>query len=110
MTRDELEKRHAVLCDEARELMMRKNHDYASEEDIFSNFREDGRMGVLVRLSDKMARLRSFMKQGNFQVHDESLQDTVRDCLNYVVLFEAYEEPCASIAPRLTTYVNHEEL
>ncbi len=92
MTLHELVMRHAQLTDEARELMKRKNHDYESADDVFCNFREFGRVGILVRLSDKLARLRAYMEKGEFQVRDEKLRDTVEDALNYLILFEAYEE------------------
>lgn len=92
MTRDELAAHHKKLCDEARELMLRKNHDYANDADVFRNFRAFGRFGILVRLSDKLARLNSFMEKGKLQVINETLHDTLLDITNYCVLFDAYEE------------------
>jgi len=90
MTREELAALHDSLCTQARELQQRKNHDYATEGDIFRNFRYFGGLGILVRLSDKLARLRSFEETGTFKVEDEKLVDTIVDIINYAVIYYAY--------------------
>jgi hypothetical protein len=90
MTRDELLAHHRVLSDKARELMANKNHDYASTADPFRNFRRHGLQGILVRLSDKLARLESFTENGELAVKDESVLDTVLDAINYSILFYGY--------------------
>ena len=84
--------RHKLLCDKARLLMQDKNHDYADSSDPFSNFRSFGALGILVRLSDKLARLRSYESKGELRVKSESLEDTVIDVINYVVLYMVYKE------------------
>ena len=86
--RGRLRRLHFELCEEARQLMEKKNHDYASEEDPFANFRLFGVLGVAVRMGDKLSRLTSFMKNGELSV-DESLRDTVLDLINYSVIFLA---------------------
>lgn len=78
---------HSEICQEARLLMEKKNHDYASADDPFRNFRLYGLFGVLVRLGDKHARLQSFLEQGELRVEDESLRDTIKDIINYAVIF-----------------------
>jgi hypothetical protein len=80
---------HIVLTDRAREIMHKKNHDYASVSDPYRNFRTFGLLGILVRMSDKLARLRTFEEQGVTKVADESIQDTIVDLINYAVIFEA---------------------
>lgn len=92
MTREELQEYHEALCNEARELMRRKNEDYACAEDPFRNFRMFGRLGILVRMSDKLARLRTFTERGTLSVKDESVRDAIVDLINYAVLFGAYDE------------------
>jgi hypothetical protein len=73
-------------CEESREVMKAKNHDYAGDEQ-WANFRmwkQSGNeewTGVVCRMSDKMSRLLSFVKQGN--VKNESIEDTFRDMFNY---------------------------
>ena len=86
--RDFLYALHMTLCDDALQLMQKKNHDYASEEDPYRNFRHFGLLGILVRLSDKLARLQSFEENGRLDVEDESIRDTVLDAINYLILFE----------------------
>jgi hypothetical protein len=46
--------------------------------------------GIVVRLSDKVARLRTFCERGVLDVKDESVEDTLVDVINYAVLFAAY--------------------
>jgi hypothetical protein len=99
MTRDELLKNHEALCKTALELMRRKNADYAGSggDQPFANFTRCEAMGIctteqgfLVRMTDKMSRLSSFVETGVFQVKDESLEDTIVDVINYAVLFASY--------------------
>src|SRR5690348_7069951 len=66
MTREDLRLLHENLCEEARDLMKQKNEDYATESDVFRNFRMFGLLGVLVRMSDKIARLRTYAERGKF--------------------------------------------
>lgn len=84
--RGQLLRLHYELCEEARLLMEKKNHDYANDQDPFANFRMFGVLGVAVRLGDKLSRLTSFLQQGQLSV-DESLRDTVLDMINYCVIF-----------------------
>ena len=99
MTRDELLKYHAELCTEARELMSLKNRDYAGNEgtEPFANFTRCEAMGIckteagfMVRVTDKMSRLSSFLRSGKMHVEDESFYDTIVDVINYMVLLGAY--------------------
>jgi hypothetical protein len=88
----ELYRIHRELCEAARELSRRKNEDYACQSDPFRNFRYFGSLGILVRLSDKLARLRSFEERGVFSVTDENLRDTVMDLINYAIIYYAYKK------------------
>lgn len=83
---------HTRLCHDALDLMVKKNHDYASIEDPYRNFRLFGKFGILVRLGDKFARLRSFEEQGELKCDDESIRDTILDIINYAVLYYGYED------------------
>jgi hypothetical protein len=65
---------------EAFDLFSKKNADYG---DAFAN---DGPVGVLVRLGDKIQRMKSIQKSGITLVQDESLRDTLVDLSNYAVL------------------------
>ncbi len=99
MTREDLLKRHEMLCKEARDLMNLKNRDYAGNEGIepFANFTRVEAMGIcsteqgfMTRITDKMSRLSSFLRAGKMNVKDESFRDTVIDVINYMVLLESY--------------------
>lgn len=100
MTRKELFDSHDELCLSALALMEKKNVDYASEADPFRNFRTFGLLGIVVRMSDKIARLHSLVERGlgNNAVKDESYRDTLLDLINYAVIFAGYarEELAAS--------------
>ena len=48
--------------------------------------------GFMVRITDKMSRLSSFLDSGKMHVKDESFHDTVIDVINYMVLLAAYED------------------
>jgi hypothetical protein len=86
MKREDLYLMHSALCNESLELMKKKNQDYATGSDPFRNFRTFGELGILVRMSDKIARLRTFLERGQFSVQDESARDSILDLINYSVL------------------------
>lgn len=62
---------------EAFELFTKKNTDYG---DAFSKY---GSVGVLVRIGDKLERMRNVSRNGVTLVNDESLRDTLIDLHNY---------------------------
>jgi hypothetical protein len=99
MDRDELLAHHKALCNKAFSLMQRKNADYAGKggDEPFANFTRCEAMGIcqteagmLVRMTDKMSRLSSFVESGTLEVKDESVEDTCLDLINYSVLFYSY--------------------
>lgn len=75
-----LEAEFALVLNEAFELFKRKHKDYGPQ-----NLSRFGLVGIIVRLSDKVARLENLMKKGigTPNVSDESLRDTFIDILNY---------------------------
>jgi hypothetical protein len=87
-----LEGIHNELTNKAREIMRAKNQDYATEQDVFRNFRYFGGLGILVRMSDKLARLRSFEENDKFAVQDEKLVDTILDLVNYAIIYYAFKQ------------------
>lgn len=89
--REQLYALHAALTSDALALMKKKNVDYADADDPYENFRQFGRLGILVRMSDKLARLRNFEKNGKFVVEDEGLRDSIIDLINYAVLYYGYK-------------------
>ena len=80
-------------------LTQKKNADYATarETDPFANFRlveaygvTTAEVGLFTRMSDKMARLASFVKAGKLQVEDEGVHDTLKDLANYSFIMSAF--------------------
>jgi len=99
MTREELLQFHSQVCKDALELMNLKNRDYAGSDGVepFANFTRCEAMGIcdteagfMVRVTDKMSRLSSFLRAGKMHVEDESFYDTIVDVINYMVLLGAY--------------------
>lgn len=87
---------HTELTAKAFATMEIKNNAYATTDDPFRNLRGFGLLGVLVRLSDKLSRLQVFVENGFDGVADESVDDTVRDGINYLVLFEGLRKELSS--------------
>lgn len=100
MNRKELLEMHSKLCQEAVNLMRAKNHDYSGgqdESDPFLNFTRverlgitDTKIGFMVRMTDKISRLITFIHNGSFKTKDEALKDTILDLINYSILLYAY--------------------
>lgn len=71
-----------------------KNADYTGgDDDAFSNFRlcekiglGNAETGVLIRMMDKIQRLRSFIAKGELKVKGESAQDAARDIIGYSLI------------------------
>lgn len=74
----------------AAKIIEAKNHDYGADNDPFRNFHKHGSLGIEVRLSDKWARFEGFLKRGLLKVKDESVEDTIIDIINYLILWMAY--------------------
>lgn len=80
--------------------MKKKNADYGGAvPDPFSNFVQVETLGIataeqgfLTRMTDKLCRVASFAKNGELQVKDESVSDTLLDLANYSLLMMAYLE------------------
>ncbi len=94
---------HKDFCDKMIEVTKKKNADYAGAGDNpFANFEHVGHfiqnnpsvvsIGFFTRMSDKFARIGSFISNGTLQVKDESVLDTLHDLANYCALFAGYLE------------------
>ena len=102
MNRQSLLNLHSQLTTEARALMEAKNHDYSGgrdSRDPFLNFTRveklgitDTKTGFLVRMTDKISRLITFTRNGEFKVKDEALRDTILDLINYSILLYGYAQ------------------
>tara|TARA_R100000008_G_C3514785_1_gene130749 strand:+ start:339 stop:656 length:318 start_codon:yes stop_codon:yes gene_type:complete len=99
VNRKELFEHHRNICNEALDIMIKKNHDYAGEggDSPFANFTRSEDMGIctteqgfLVRLCDKLSRLSTFASAGELKVDNESYHDAIVDIINYCVLFDGF--------------------
>ena len=99
MNVDELLQHHTNLVVQAREIMAKKNHDYAGSggNTPFRNFTrcEDlgictTEKGILVRMTDKLSRLSTYLEGAELQVSDETFDDTLLDLINYCVILSGY--------------------
>lgn len=76
------------LLEEAITLLVNKRRDYGP------NSLKGGQIGIAIRLSDKQGRLENLLgiTDGTFKtreaiIGDEKVEDTVKDILNYAILF-----------------------
>lgn len=93
MTKQEYFQFAQLFFNDCIEISKKKNADYTGgNDDPFSNFKAveayslSAEQGFITRMSDKMARIGSFIKQGELQVKDESVIDTLKDLANYSCL------------------------
>lgn len=80
MITNELIKQHTT---ELANTLIQKNHDYGNS--VQEQFKEYGLTSILVRLDDKMRRLKN-LRTLTPQVAEESLKDTLKDLSGYALL------------------------
>ena len=80
-----------------RTIMKAKNSDYCAgeagvEADPFANFRISEAVGIhpvlglMMRMMDKMQRVRAFVADGKLSVAEETVDDAFDDMVNYAIL------------------------
>ena len=72
------------VLDEMKELHAKKDKDYGSA--FHKSFEEFGVTAGVIRLNDKMERVKSLVKNGKAEVKDESLLDSLKDLGCYAVM------------------------
>ncbi len=105
MTREDLIALHKKISDDSRELMMKKNNDYASPKGrddlyaIFTNFllgehlrpRCKTEDGIFFRWTDKVCRYSNATDlEFELEVKEESRLNSLWDLINYSILLYAY--------------------
>ena len=70
---------------EARELLLKKHEAYGPTN--ISRAPGGPANGLRVRMWDKMARLNHILDNPQVDVNDESMEDTLKDLLNYCAIF-----------------------
>lgn len=98
MNKQALLKVHNETCRQALAIMDVKNNDYSGGEhahDALANFKASESLGLhpitglLLRMQDKLQRLRSFANDGKLAVPNESAEDACLDLVNYAILAKA---------------------
>lgn len=81
---------------QCKNIIMAKNHDYADQGDPYSNFRSSIGYGVhpitgiMLRVNDKLQRIKTFVEKGRLSVLEESFEDSCNDIINYMILAKGY--------------------
>ncbi len=84
-------KQFAEIVDSIKELHVNKNKDYGGNG-YLSDIISSRRIGIppwkncLLRIQQKIGRLESFASKGEFEVKDESFEDTCKDLAVYSIL------------------------
>ena len=75
-------KKYQSIQNELLETFIKKNNDYGS-----SNLDKYGKIGILIRLQDKISRYLN-ISENNIEIKvNETLDDTIKDLINYSYLF-----------------------
>lgn len=79
------------VCDEVKELLLKKNRDY--DNSFSKQYAEYGLLSGVIRLEDKMSRIRNLAKGNTAQV-DEKVDQTLIDLVGYgcLILVERSKE------------------
>lgn len=73
----------SIALNYLKDLLEKKNRDYGS-----NNLLTFGDLGILVRLSDKLERLKNYvLKDRTFEIDDENLEDTLYDIAGYAIMW-----------------------
>jgi Nucleotide modification associated domain 1 len=86
---------HDETCRGCKSTMLKKNADYSGGSgDPYSNFKISDAfgihpaMGIVLRITDKLQRIRAFAKNGVLAVESESVEDACDDIVNYAILIK----------------------
>lgn len=98
MTRAEYLAAFEEITTDMLETTRKKNQDYsAGADNAFGNFMmvehlgiSSAEVGMLTRMTDKMSRIASFLKNGELLVKDESVYDTLKDLSVYSIIMAIY--------------------
>lgn len=97
MNREEYRQFHEDCTERMKATVQAKQADYCGGSDSpFANFEKVERdnlctteVGMMVRISDKISRIQSFINLGALKVADETVEDTCLDAANYLILLAA---------------------
>jgi len=73
----------AAILDDIQSILEKKNQDYG--DSFHDTFTEFGIISSVIRLNDKMKRLKTLVKNSS-KPNYESIEDTLKDIIGYAVL------------------------
>lgn len=76
--------KHRQTCDLLNTVYKAKNADYG--DSFRESYKEWGAVSAVVRMDDKMRRIKQLIKNNDPQVTEESLTDSVLDLANYSIM------------------------
>ena len=108
ITRDDYEREARLLFEKLMKLHRGKSAGYGGEADIFRNLTDFGWKGVIIRLDDKMNRLKNLVfsntkNKQDMQQIDESFDETLIDLIGYGFIIHALRILAAPCRFNLTT-------
>lgn len=94
MSREEYQEFLEATLNRLKEVMRQKNADYTGGDNSpFANFKvsehlglADAKTGLLIRMVDKIQRLKTFIAKGELQVEGEGAEDAALDIVGYGLL------------------------
>lgn len=72
------------ITDQMVELYIKKNQDYGNSFD--ETLDEFGLVAGIIRMNDKIKRIKQLYKSGEINVKEEKVEDTLIDLANYAVM------------------------
>ena len=77
-------KQHQKILDNLHTIYIAKNHDYG--DSVHDTYKKYGLTSFLVRIEDKLNRVRTLNQNTDIQVPTEKIEDTLLDLANYAIL------------------------
>lgn len=74
---------HEEILMQMHDTYIAKNHDYG---DSYASIRKEYPTSILVRIADKVSRLKTLLGGAEAKVQNESIDDTLLDLANYCVM------------------------
>lgn len=80
----DFEKYHSDICDELNDMYCKKNRDYGNS--VHETYLKYGMTSFLVRMEDKLNRVKTLTEGNKQYIEDEKVQDSLKDLANYAIL------------------------
>jgi hypothetical protein len=103
MTKNEFNELVAHTLGDLMETLKKKQNDYTGGGDPFANFRlstlegVEPTTGLMIRVQDKMQRIRTYLKKGELFVDGEGFEDAIEDVIGYMLILKGLLREQATI-------------